>query len=163
MSNTTVQNNDPNIIGLLKRTLQGDMTEFGRLADFIRKAPENFVEDLHQAALQEHNRESSSGGIWHERQAKNMLANLSPQEGFLLDKINEGLPANVWERFHLLVARRRDDTLSSEEHAELVELTNRIEVAHARRMESVWELAKLRNKTLSEMLDELKIPSPGHV
>lgn len=38
----------------------------------------------------------------------------------LLEEINRGFPQDVWARYRELIARRQAETLSSEEHAELI-------------------------------------------
>src|SRR5689334_15147608 len=72
------------------------------------------------------------------------------REAELLLKINEGLPDTIWQRYHVLVDLRKDGTLSRKEYAELSELTNQIEIAHARRMEYLAELSHLQGKGLEE-------------
>jgi len=75
----------------------------------------------------------------------------------LLRKIHEGLGPETWDRYRELVARRRAEKLTPEEHAELIALSDRIEEANARRIGYVAELADLRKTTLPELMDELGI------
>src|SRR4051794_2928787 len=63
----------------------------------------------------------------------------------LLQKINEGWSAEEWDRYHTLVAKRRAEAMSDDEYTELVGLTNAREIAHARRMQYLLELANLRH------------------
>ena len=72
------------------------------------------------------------------------VARLSRTESELLQKINEGLHPERWERFHALVARRQAETLTPDEHVELIALTNEIEEMNARRIEHLTELAELK-------------------
>ena len=69
-------------------------------------------------------------------------------------------PAAEWDRYYTLVAKRRNGVLSEDESAELTAASNRIEEQNARRMEHLAELARLRNVTLTELLDQLGIVSP---
>ncbi|AEE48915.1 hypothetical protein [Haliscomenobacter hydrossis] len=75
----------------------------------------------------------------------------------LLQLINRGLPPEVWSRFHSLVQMRDDHTITDTELAELIELTDSIDLAHAQRMEALVELAVLQNKPLEALMDELGI------
>jgi len=75
----------------------------------------------------------------------------------LLQLINRGVSPEVWNRFHDLVQKRDDHTLSDSELVELIELTDSIEVAHAQRMEALVELAVLQNKPLEELMNELGV------
>lgn len=67
------------------------------------------------------------------------------------------LPQEAWTRFHSLVEKRDDRMITDVELAELIELTDSIEVAHAQRMEALVELALLQNKPLEELMKELGI------
>ena len=70
---------------------------------------------------------------------------------------NHGLSSEVWSRFHSLVQKRDEHTIIDAELAELIELTDSIDVAHAQRMEVLVELAVLQNKPLEVLMDELGI------
>jgi hypothetical protein len=87
---------------------------------------------------------------------------LSPAEADLLQKINQGLPPEVWERYHQLVAKRRAETLTPSEHTELIRLSDQIELANARRLEHLVELARLRQISLDTLMDQLVIKAPGY-
>jgi hypothetical protein len=80
---------------------------------------------------------------------------LSSEEVRLLSKINLGLSPNEWERYHALVARRKAETLTSDEQTELIALSDRLEEANARRIESLAELARVRNTSLEALIREL--------
>ena len=75
----------------------------------------------------------------------------------LLQLINQGVSPEVWSRFHDLIQKRDDHTLSDTELVELMELTDSIEIAHAQRMEALVELAVLQNKPLEELMNELGV------
>lgn len=75
----------------------------------------------------------------------------------LLQLINRGLLPEVWSRFHSLVQKREDHTITDTELAELIELTDSIDLAHAQRMEALVELAVLKNKPLEVLMDELGV------
>jgi hypothetical protein len=69
---------------------------------------------------------------------------LSQAEAQFLVKINQGLPAEVQRRHDELIDKRRDESLSSEEHSELLRLTDQIENLEAQRMQHLSELARYR-------------------
>src|SRR5204862_264103 len=49
---------------------------------------------------------------------------LSAVEADLLQKINQGLPPEVWERYHELVGKRRAETLTPDEYTDLIGLSD---------------------------------------
>lgn len=83
-------------------------------------------------------------------------------EAELLRQINTGWAAEQWRRYHALVAKRRAEILTPEEHRELIALTDEREIAHAQRMEHLVELAKLRQTTLDAVMEQLGIQAPGY-
>jgi hypothetical protein len=86
----------------------------------------------------------------------------SREEAVLLQKINQRLPATTWERYRSLKGKRDEETLTPEEHAELIALTDEIEGWNVRRLELVAELAKLRGVRLPEMMKELGLTPASH-
>jgi len=87
---------------------------------------------------------------------------LSERESELLLAINRGLPAELAERYRVLINRRRSETLTPEEHQELLRLTEEAERVQAERIEHLAELAQLRGKPLGALMQELGIrPSPN--
>lgn len=87
---------------------------------------------------------------------------LPHEEAELLQKINQGLPGATWERYQALKLKRDDETLTPEEHAELIALTDAIEGWNVQRLEIVSQLAKLRGVQLPEMMKELGLLPPSH-
>ena len=84
-------------------------------------------------------------------------------EAELLRQINTGWAAERWQRYHALVAKRRAEILTPEEHRELIALTDEREIAHAQRLEHLVELAKLRQTTLDAVMEQLGLQAPGYV
>lgn len=82
---------------------------------------------------------------------------LSKAEADLLQKINLGLPPEMWEHYHALIAKRRAETLTIEEQATLIEISDQIEQANARRIQYLIELANLRGTSLEAVMQELGI------
>lgn len=78
-------------------------------------------------------------------------------------KINQGLPDDVQRRFDELVARRQDETLTPDEHQELLHLIDQIEKSDVKRVQYLAELARLRGISLTTLMDQLGIHPPGYV
>lgn len=87
---------------------------------------------------------------------------LSQVEADLLSKINTSLSQLDWERYHQLIERRRAETLTSEEQAELINLSNQIEEANAQRIRHLAELARIRNVRLDVLITELGLNRSPH-
>jgi hypothetical protein len=80
---------------------------------------------------------------------------LPREEVRLLEKINEGLSPETWQRYRALKAKRDAATLTPEEHAELIALSDMIEAWNVRRLEFVAELARLREVPFPELVRQL--------
>jgi hypothetical protein len=95
--------------------------------------------------------------LLRERLHRNQTAppRLPREEVKLLEKINEGLAAETWQRYHELKAKRDAATLTPEEHAELIALSDTIEAWNVRRLEFVAELARLREVPFPELVRQL--------
>ena len=78
-------------------------------------------------------------------------------EAALLQMINRGIPPTAQQRYSELNAKLLDETLSQEEHEELLRLVDSIEQADAERLKHLLELAQLSNTTLDALMDQLGI------
>ena len=78
----------------------------------------------------------------------------------LLMQINQRLPANLQARFDTLATRRRDEILTTEEHEELLRLTERVERRDVIRIKAFAQLAQLHGITLTELMKQLSIRAP---
>lgn len=89
---------------------------------------------------------------------------LREREAELLQQINLDISPEEWRRFFQLIEQRDAELLTPEEYQELLNLTNAIESANARRMEHLVELSILRKVPLDELMEELGIQpmSNGH-
>jgi hypothetical protein len=94
--------------------------------------------------------------------AKRIAPCLPGEEAGLLEKINQGLPPDVQRRYGELTAKRRAETLTPEEHQELLALIDRIEQADAERVQALTELARLRNVSVTTLMAELGIRPPDY-
>lgn len=101
---------------------------------------------------------------WIDREAAKPPAGTIPlTESELLQNINLGFSEEWWQRYHALVAKRRAETLTPSEHQELFEKSDQLELANARRIANLIELAKLRNTSLDVLMRDLEIASPAYV
>lgn len=82
-------------------------------------------------------------------------------ESDLLQQINLGFSAETWAHYHALIAKRRAETLSPDEHADLIQLSDRLEKLNVNRIQALIQLANLRNQPLSNLMQALGIsPNP---
>ncbi len=86
----------------------------------------------------------------------------SRPETELLARINQGVSEETWQDYRELVSKRQAEELTSEQHATLMALTHQIEATHARRLEALGELARMRGTSLEALMHELGIKFPQH-
>jgi len=94
--------------------------------------------------------------------AKERAPVLSEREAELLDKIYQGLPAAMQQRLNELIEKRQSYTITPDELQELIELTNRVEMFDAERLQYLIELAHLRNVPLDKLIRQLGIKPVPH-
>jgi hypothetical protein len=80
----------------------------------------------------------------------------------LLQKINAGLSSETWDKYHLLISKRRAETLDIQEQSRLIEISDRIEQWNVQRLSALVELAKLRNTSLLALMQDLGINLSEH-
>jgi hypothetical protein len=86
---------------------------------------------------------------------------LGAAESELLSRINRDFPEGLRERYAELIARRRDESLTPEEHQELLRLTAEAERLEGDRLAALAELARLRGVPLRALMDDLGIQAPS--
>ena len=96
-------------------------------------------------------------------QARRKAPSLPQDEAKLLLKINQGVPPDIQKRYDELIAKRRAETLTPDEHSELLRLTDQVEETEAKRMEYMAELARLRKTSLTALMKDLGIRPPAYV
>ncbi len=84
-------------------------------------------------------------------------------ETHLLQQINQGLPQELWQRYHELLNKRREARLTPDEQAAVIVLSDRIEEVNAHRIEHLVELARLRQTSLGTLMQHLGIKAPPYV
>ncbi|MCP4659502.1 MAG: STAS/SEC14 domain-containing protein [bacterium] len=94
--------------------------------------------------------------------ARRVAPSLAKEEAGLLEIVNQGLSPALQQRYDELTAKRRAESLTSEEHRELLELIDRVERGDAERVRALTGLAQLRKITVKELMDELGIRPPAY-
>jgi len=95
-------------------------------------------------------------------QAQRKAPSLPHAEAELLIKINQGVAFEIQKRYDELIAKRRVETLTPDEHDELLRLTDQIEQVEAHRVEYLSKLAHLRRTSLTELMQNLGIRPPAY-
>ena len=93
--------------------------------------------------------------------ARRKMNVLTPAETALLLEINQGIPAQVHDRYEVLLEKRDDETLTEDNYRELLDLSNQIEGFGVKRIEALAKLATFRQVSLPKLMDDLGIQSPG--
>ena len=94
--------------------------------------------------------------------AQRRAPSLPQRESELLTRINRGLPINVQTRLDALVARRQAETLTPDEHEELLRLIEQSEETEATRVEALAQLARLRGISLTTLIHDLGLEAPNY-
>jgi hypothetical protein len=113
--------------------------------------------------------EAAKQGIEPKRYILNTLSqNLQSKvnsltESQLLQQINIGIFPDIWDDYNALITKRREESLSEDEQANLVIMSDQIEKANVQRIKALIELAKLRNTSLVLLMQQLGINPLGYV
>jgi uncharacterized protein involved in type VI secretion and phage assembly len=86
---------------------------------------------------------------------------VSKRETVLLGRINAGLSEHQARRLKSLDAQREEETLTPEEHAELLSLVDKSERLAVDRAEALVELARLRGVTVRSLMNDLGLGVAG--
>lgn len=78
----------------------------------------------------------------------------------LLELIHQGVPTELQSRYDQLSAKLRAEEITAEEHQELLRLTHQVEKADGERLEALVTLAKHRNVSLPQLMQDLDLQSP---
>jgi hypothetical protein len=95
-------------------------------------------------------------------QAQRKTSNLPQAEAELLLKINQGIPSDTQKYYDELITKREAETLTPDQHNQLLELTEQIEKLQAQRIEYLAELARLRKTSLTALMENLGIQMPAY-
>lgn len=97
-----------------------------------------------------------------ELRAMRAAPHVSTDEAALLEIINQPLPSAIQHRYLMFVAKRRTETLTPAEHAELQALSDQLEQRDATRMAAFAALARARQMSVPELMDALGIQTPAY-
>lgn len=78
-----------------------------------------------------------------------------PTEADLLQQINIGFSEQTWEAYHALIAKRHAETLTPEEHKQLIQMSDRLEQLNVTRIQALIQLATFRNQPLTDLMQSL--------
>ncbi|MBW4669695.1 MAG: STAS/SEC14 domain-containing protein [Cyanomargarita calcarea GSE-NOS-MK-12-04C] len=95
--------------------------------------------------------------------AQRQVQSLSSSESELILKINQSIPDDLQQRFNGLIAKRDSLTLTDGEQADLIQLTDQIEDLDVKRIQYLAQLAQLRQRSLTEVMQDLNIQPPAFV
>jgi len=95
-------------------------------------------------------------------QAQRRVPSLSKHEAELLQKINQGLPIEARKRYEELNDKLHEESIAPEEHQELLQLVDRLELADAERLQHLIELARIRNVSVDTLMSQLDIRRPAY-
>jgi hypothetical protein len=90
-------------------------------------------------------------------QAQRRAPSLPKNETELLQQINRGLPADIRQRYDALNAKLHDETITSQEHEELLTLIDRLELEDAERLQRLVALAQIRGVSVDTLMEQLGI------
>ena len=96
-------------------------------------------------------------------QAQRTVPSFMQHESELLLKINQVISVEIQNYYNDLIAKRDTETLTDEEHRELLSLTEQIEKQQAQRIEYLVELANLRGISLNALMESLGIQTQVYV
>lgn len=94
--------------------------------------------------------------------ARRKAPSIPQREVVLLQKINKPLlSVPVQTRYQQLSQKLQTDNITPTEHEDLLKLVDSVEQADAERMQSLFELAQLRNLPLDTLMQQLGIQTPA--
>jgi hypothetical protein len=86
---------------------------------------------------------------------------LPDPEGEILRRLDVGFPSTFWRRHRELRRKLQNNSLTVEEHRELLANTDRIEMADAERIAALAKLADLRGVPLLTVVQQFGMGGPG--
>jgi hypothetical protein len=92
--------------------------------------------------------------------AQRRISSLPQPEAELLQQISQGLPEGTQHRYDGLRTKLYSETLTPEEHQELLALVDIIEQADANRLQHLMALSQIRQVPLPALMEQLGICAP---
>jgi hypothetical protein len=93
--------------------------------------------------------------------ARRAASNVPQDEAQCLLQINQRLAPGLQEQYEELIGRCEAETLTAEQHAMLLQLSQQAEAIDVQRLEALTKLSRLRGVTLAELLRQLQIDKPA--
>ncbi len=78
-------------------------------------------------------------------------------ESQLLEKINLDISEAEWTSYRHFIGLMRAETITEKEHQILIALSDKIEIANAKRVKYLFELAELRGISVEKLMKDLGI------
>ncbi len=92
--------------------------------------------------------------------AHRQTPNLTEAESELFSIINQGPSNEFREELNHLVLKRQSLEISEPELAQLIEMTEQMELWNVERIQALVKLGELRNRSLSEIMQDLGLNPP---
>lgn len=92
--------------------------------------------------------------------AQRRAPSLPKREAELLQLINRSVSAEVRQRYDTLNSKLHAETITGEEHRELLGLIEQVKQSDVERLRNLVELAQLRQVSLDELMDQLGLRRP---
>jgi hypothetical protein len=89
--------------------------------------------------------------------ARRKASVLEPAETQLILQINKVISPNLYEKYRFLRGKRHDESLTEQEHQELLMVSDQMEFFGVQRLEALAKLADLRQVPLRQLMDDLGI------
>lgn len=93
--------------------------------------------------------------------ARLRLRKVAGQEAELLQAARRHRPRAFQRRYHDLMQKRQEETLTEEEYQELLSLTDEAEAFDTRRMKALAALAEMRQTDLNTLMHDLGLARRG--
>ena len=90
------------------------------------------------------------------------MPHLPKEEADLLKQINSGLSSEWWALYERLKEKRVAETLSEQEHDQLIQMSDQLEQANARRIGVLVKLAQRRGTTVDRLMQEFGLTPAAH-
>ncbi|GEM_PF-1013651 len=78
-------------------------------------------------------------------------------EATLLQQINLGFASDWWNRYQSLIAARQAETISESDLAELIKMSEALEMANVERVKALGKLAQIRGCSMEQVMFALDI------
>lgn len=127
----------------------------------IQIAADQLLEAARQLPPPEFNQLLESLLAWR-GQLMNAAPRLSADETALLLKINQGFAPAPQQRYDELLEKRDARTLTPTEYQELLDLTDQVEAFNVERVQALADLARLRQVSLPEIMQQLGLDTPAY-